>query len=50
MNHRPRGHADLMIKQDILFSCRTFARGNQQEYSSKTLKDSIVKRILVFKR
>ena len=26
------------------------ARGTQREYSSKTLKHSIVKRILVFKR
>ena len=39
-----------MIKQDILFGCQTFAEGNQQEYSTKPLKHSIVKRILVVKR
>ena len=29
---------------------KSFVRGTQQEYSSKALKHSIVKRILVFKR
>ena len=29
---------------------RPFHRGTQREYSSKLLKNSIVKRILVFKR
>ena len=38
------------LKKVLLSSPRQEARGTEREYSSKPLKHSIVKRILVFKR
>ena len=41
---------DYEVFATVLRNGCYFARGTQREYSSKPLKHSIVKRILVFKR